>query len=228
MKELAVEEEPFILFVAREGSAEMKVVLSLNPDVFVRGRDQSTILYAMAENHVDFQQIISDAIKKGVPRSDARTGGSKPLHLLLSGPQPVQKELLDLMIEGNSNDVGGNGNNYLVCLSRSHRSTFQKKYIALDLTKLGVDAFQKNKKGDFFYYRFTKADPDSALQVAPHINDLKKMDGVHWSLSGWLTIHFAVIKGDFIMAQNTWINSSGIDAVLYSVCLSKEAVRTVI
>jgi hypothetical protein len=26
-----------------------------------------------------------------------------------------------------------------------------------------------------------------------------------------------------IMAQNTWINNSGIDAVLYSVCLSKRS-----
>jgi hypothetical protein len=65
MKELAVE-EPFILFIARERSAEMmEVVLSLNPDVFVQGRDQSTILHAMADNHADFQQIISDVIKKG-------------------------------------------------------------------------------------------------------------------------------------------------------------------
>jgi hypothetical protein len=83
------------------------------------------------------------------------------------------------MIEGNPNDVDGNGNNYLMWFSRSHRSTFEKKYIALDLIKLGVNEFQKNKKGDFFYYQFTKTDPDSALQITPHINDLKRLDGVH-------------------------------------------------
>jgi hypothetical protein len=32
-----------------------------------------------------------------------------------------------------------------------------------------------------------------------------------------------VVETSFIMAQNTWINSSGIDAVLYSVCLSKRS-----
>jgi ankyrin repeat protein len=179
----------------------MKVILSFSPDVFVRGRNQSTILHAMAENKADFQQTISDVIKKGVPRSGARTDGSKPLHLLLSGPQPVKEVLLGLMIESNPNDVDSNGNNYLMCLSNSHRSTLQKKDIAVGLIKLGVNAFQKNKKGKLFYYQFTKTNPDWTLEVAPHINDLKKMDEVHWSLSGWLTIHFAIVKGDLNLVK---------------------------
>jgi hypothetical protein len=55
MRELAVEEELFLLFVARTGSAKiMRVVLRSNPDVFVRGNDQSTILYAIAEHHTEF------------------------------------------------------------------------------------------------------------------------------------------------------------------------------
>jgi ankyrin repeat protein len=209
IKELAVEEEPFILYVAREGSAEMmKVVLSLNPDVSVRGRDQSTILHAMmvndnmAENYADFQQIIRDAIRKGVSRSDARTDGSKPLHLLLSGRQPVKEELLDLMIEGKPNYVDGKRDNYLMCLLRSHRSALQKIYVALDLIKLGVNPFQKNKKGEFFYHQFTETYPVSVLRIAPHINDLKKMDKVHWSLSKWLTIHFAITKGDLSLVKS--------------------------
>jgi hypothetical protein len=35
-----------------------------------------------------------------------------PLHVLLSGLQPVTKELLDMMIEGNPNVLDGKQNNY--------------------------------------------------------------------------------------------------------------------
>jgi hypothetical protein len=58
MEEPVIEEEPFLLFVAREGSAEMiKVVLSSNPDIFLRGNDQSIILHAMAGNHADSKRL---------------------------------------------------------------------------------------------------------------------------------------------------------------------------
>jgi ankyrin repeat protein len=202
MRELAVEEEPFLLFVARTGSAKMmRVVLRSNPDVFVRGNDQSTILHAMAEHHTEFQSIISDIIKKGVSRSDARNDGSLPLHVLLSGRQPVTKSLVDMMIEGDPNRVDGKHNNYLMCLLRSHRPASLKKDTALDLIKLGVDAFQKNDEGNFFYHRFTNTIPESALQIIPHINNLGGMDKVHWMLSGWLTIHFAIIEGDLSLVK---------------------------
>jgi hypothetical protein len=39
------------------------------------------------------------------------------------------------------------------------------------------------------------------LQITPHINDLKGMDEVHWRLSGVLTIHFAIIKGDLSLVK---------------------------
>jgi len=202
IRELAIEEEPFLLFVAREGSAEMmRVVLRSNPDVFVRGNDQSTILHAMAENHAEFRYIIGDIIKKGVSRSAARNDGSLPLHVLLSGRQPVTKELLDLMIEGDPNRVDGKQNNYLMCLLRSPRLASKKKDTALDLINLGVDPFQKNDEGDFFYYRFTDTIPELAMQIIPSINDLEQMDKVHWMLSGWLTIHFAIIKGDLSLVE---------------------------
>jgi ankyrin repeat protein len=203
MKELAFEEEPFLLFVAREGSAGMmKVVLCSNPDIFVRGNDQSTILHAIAENHCNFQEIISNVIQLGVPRSDVRNDGSMPLHLLLSGLQPIRRELLEMMIEGNPNAVDGKQNNYLMCLSRSDRPASQNEDIALDLIKLGVNALQRNNKGESFYYQCTKTDPASALKTTPHINDLKGMDKVHWRLSGWLTIHFAIIKGDLSLVNS--------------------------
>jgi ankyrin repeat protein len=166
IEELAIEEEPFLLFVAGEGSAMMiEVILNSNPDIFVRGSNQSTILHALAENESNVSKFINDVIKIGVTRSDARNDGSMPLHLLLSGQQPVKKELLDMLIEGNPNDVDGKGNNYLMCLSHSQRPASEKKDIALHLIKLGVNAFQKNINGEFFYYQFAKTNPDSGLAL---------------------------------------------------------------
>lgn len=200
--ELAIAGELFLLFVARQGSVEMmQVVLSSHPDIFVRSNDQSTILHAMAENTANFGYHITRVIKRGASVSDTRNDGSIPLHLLLAGLQSPNKKLLEMMIEGNPNTVDGRGDNYLMCLSRSQRPASQKKDIAFDLIKLGVDAFQKNNYGNFFYNEITNTDLDLALKVTPHINNLKEMDGLHWGLSGWPTIHFAIINGDLNLVK---------------------------
>jgi hypothetical protein len=86
-------------------------------------------------------------------------------------------------------------------LSHSHRSAPQHKDIVLDPIKLGVNAFQKNNEGQSFYFQFTMTNPDSDFQIASHINDLREMDKVHWRLSGWLTIHFAITKGDLSLVK---------------------------
>jgi ankyrin repeat protein len=147
MKELATEKETFIFFVARKGSTKMmEVFLDSDPDIFVRGNDQSTILHAMAENDANFKQHIMDVVNKGVVVSEARDDGSLPLHILLSGPQPVSEGLLKAIFDGDPNAVNETGNNYLMCLFSSYRSLSQKIHITVNLLKLGVHAFQKNNK----------------------------------------------------------------------------------
>lgn len=175
IKELADEEEPFLLFAARKGSAKMmKAIVSSYPDIFVRGNDHSTILHAMAENDANFQQTISNVFQREVLRSDRRLDGSMPLHLLLSGRQAVNEEILDMMIDGKPNDIDGEGNNYLMCLLRSDRPDSEKKVIASDLINLEVNAFQKNKKGKFFYRHSMETNPEIALRITPYIKDIKR------------------------------------------------------
>jgi hypothetical protein len=155
----------------------------------------------MAEREDEFRSVIMKVIKKGVPAHQARLDGSLPLHLLLSGPQPVPRDLLDIMIGANPNDVDGKGNNYLMCLLFSRRLAPTKKVIALDLIKFGVDPFHKNNVGICYYHQLVTTDPESALQITPRIDDLKKMNEVHYSISGCRTVHFAIIGGDINLVK---------------------------
>jgi hypothetical protein len=124
-----------------------------------------------------------------------------PLHILLSGSQRVERELLNLMMDSNLDAVHSEGNNYLMWLSRSGRTSSQKEDIALDLIQLGVDPLQRKNKGEFFYAQIKKTHSKSGLKIEPHIDNLGMMDKVHLQLSGWRTIHFAISKGDLRLVR---------------------------
>jgi ankyrin repeat protein len=72
---------------------------------------------------------------------------------------------------------------------------------AINILELAVHEQEKSNNSSQFYQQVVEHDADLALTLTPYFNDIEIMDEVHWRLSGWLTIHFAIVRGDLELVK---------------------------
>jgi ankyrin repeat protein len=190
-------------FAASAGSYDcIRVLLDAGADLHHHTKDGSTALhFAAGSQSLRAKQCVAILVDAGISLNEVNDDGLTVLHFAAISGHPATVEFL---LENYFNPYPTQYSEQtidMVSLLLSYRSVMQHTNNAINILELAVHEQEKSNNSSQFYQQVVEHDADLALTLTPYFNDIEIMDEVHWRLSGWLTIHFAIVRGDLELVK---------------------------
>jgi ankyrin repeat protein len=202
------EESPFfgmnaLHFAASAGSYDcIRVLLDAGADPHHHTKDGSTALhFAAGSQSQRAKECVATLVDAALSLSEVNDDGLTVLHFAAVKGQPTTVKFL---LEDYFNPYPTHHSEQTIDMTSlylSHQSVMQHTDNAVNLLELAVHEQEKSNHSEQFYQQLVEHHANLAVTLTPYFDDIEMMDEVHWRLSGWMTIHFAIVRGNLDLVK---------------------------